>query len=339
MRYAVGYAWDLPEIFENFDSQALKIDGVSLDRLYGDRHKKIFCYKVFKECCKIIVNDIIENDVEFSLPTGSRKTFLRMRTYRDVAFRDARRNGKFMKVDFLKSNFSANQLQLYMYGHRNIPKAKQVYLNPALRDKIIDYTNEGRVYYGKVSKTIKDYYEIIQEKFPRIPITDLKKILNYGWKSLYLVNSYGGDSLVQDYTFWFYIGSLYRDSIKHFDYYKMKLCNKFRVMYNRHKIPWDGYYYFALTETQYRDYKNKLNKRGRPKTKFTFEKLFLYKLYDECSVARSGYKYLFKVKYPIDLGFKIYNEKITLKNIQFIKEREPLKFEDILVFNNEYSYI
>jgi hypothetical protein len=108
MRYAVGYAWDLPEIFENFDSQALKIDGVSLDRFYGDRHKKQFCYKVFKECCKIVVNDIIENDVEFSLPTGSRKTFLRMRTYRDIAFRDARRNGKFMKVDFLKSNFSAN---------------------------------------------------------------------------------------------------------------------------------------------------------------------------------------------------------------------------------------
>ena len=50
-----------------------------------------------------------------------------------------------------------------MYGHRNIPKAKQVYLNPALRDKIIDYTNEGRVYYGKVNKTIKDYYGIQKE--------------------------------------------------------------------------------------------------------------------------------------------------------------------------------
>jgi hypothetical protein len=42
-------------------------------------------------------------------------------------------------------------------------------------------------------------------------------------------------------------------------------------------------------------------------------------MYDECSIDRSGYRYLFKVQYPADLGFKFYNEKITLKNIQFIK--------------------
>jgi geranylgeranyl diphosphate synthase type II len=44
-----------------------------------------------------------------------------------------------------------------------------------------------------------------------------------------------------------------------------------------------------------------------------------HKMYDECSIDRSGYRYLFKVQYPADLGFKFYNEKITLKNIQFIK--------------------
>ena len=89
MNYALGYAWKLDEIFMNFKSQNLIIDGVSLQRLYGDNHKKRLCYKVFRECVKLIVNDIIDNDVEFQLPTGSRKTSLQMHTYRDEEFKKA----------------------------------------------------------------------------------------------------------------------------------------------------------------------------------------------------------------------------------------------------------
>ena len=64
MYYALGYAWKLPEIYENFKSRNLKIDGYSLNQLYGDNHKKALCYKVFKCCLWIILNDVIDNDVE-----------------------------------------------------------------------------------------------------------------------------------------------------------------------------------------------------------------------------------------------------------------------------------
>jgi hypothetical protein len=80
--------------------------------------------------------------------------------------------------------------------------------------------------------------------------------LNFGWKSLYLVNSYGGDVLIQDHNFWFYIGILRRDSLGHFEYYKLKLRNKIKIMYKRKKIPWDGYYYFGLSEERYAEWKN-----------------------------------------------------------------------------------
>ena len=119
------------------------------------------------------------------------------------------------------------------------------------------------MYYGKHPKTLKDYYDAIQAKFPKIPATDLHKILNFGWKSLYLINSYGGDVLIKDSGFWFYIGELRTDSLAHFEYYKKKLRNKIRVMYNRKKIPWDGYYYFGLSEERYAEYINSKKRRGR----------------------------------------------------------------------------
>lgn len=339
MNYALGYAWKLDEIFMNFKSQNLKIDCVSLQRLYGDNHKKRLCYKVFRECVKLVVNDIIENDVEFQLPTGSRKTSLQMHTYRDEDFKKARKNGKFMEVDFLESNFIANQLQLYMYGHRNIPKSKQVYVNKELKQKITDYTNQGRVYYGKIRKTIKDYYEPIKNIFPKIPDSDLHKILNFGWKSLYLVNSYGGDVLISGQDFWFYIGILRKDSLGHFEYYKLKLRNKIKIMYKRKKIPWDGYYYFGLSEERYAEWKNSQKVRGRPRKYYEFGNIILYKVWEDCSLANGHLKYFFRMPYPIDMGFSFYNENLKTKTAEFFLEREPLKFQDILVFNNDYEFI
>jgi hypothetical protein len=79
-------------------------------------------------------------------------------------------------------------------------------------------------------------------------MSDIKRILTYSWKVLYLHNSYGGDTLIKDSTMWFYIGNLKKDPIKHFLYYINKLSIRLRVLYRKKKIPWDGYYYFALTE-------------------------------------------------------------------------------------------
>lgn len=105
-----------------------------------------------------------------------------------------------------------------------------------------------------VQKTIQDYYDQICEEYPNIPRQDIKRILQYGWKSLYLHNSYGGDTLINRQGFWFYCGQLMNDSLKYFEYYKKKMRIKLRIMYKRKRIPWDGYYYFALTQNQYNEY-------------------------------------------------------------------------------------
>jgi hypothetical protein len=85
-------------------------------------------------------------------------------------------------------------------------------------------------------KTIHDYYTQVQAKFPEIDMKDIKRILNFGWKSLYLSNTYGGDVYLRDNDLWCYIGSLRKNSLYHFNYYIHKLSKKLRILYKRKNI-------------------------------------------------------------------------------------------------------
>lgn len=190
-----------------------------------------------------------------------------------------------------------------------------------------------------VQKTIQDYYEDICKEYPNIPQQDIKRILQYGWKSLYLHNSYGGDVLLNRQGFWFYSGQLMNDSVKYFQYYKRKMRVKLRVLYKRKHIPWDGYYYFALTENEYNEYMAQKNKRGRPRKKFTFNKVILYKIYDECNIAESNRVAIFKIPMQIDFGFTIYKTELTTDQAELILVRKPLKFDDILLSKYNYQFI
>lgn len=188
-------------------------------------------------------------------------------------------------------------------------------------------------------KTVKDYYEQLYERFPGVPKKDIQRILNYGWKSLYLHNSYGGDTFIQDKELWCYIGHLKKDSLQYFLYYIKKLSIKLRVLYKRNKIQWDGYYYFALTDQQYEEYIGQKNKRGRPKKNFTFNKVFMYQILDECKIREFGKKYIFRIPYISKVNFKFYVPKLVTDKAELIIKREPLKFKDILVYENKYDFL
>lgn len=190
-----------------------------------------------------------------------------------------------------------------------------------------------------VQKTIQDYYDQICEEYPTIPKSDIKRILQYGFKSLYLHCSYGGDVLINRLGFWFYCGQLMNDSIRWFNYYKRKMKIKLRVLYQRKQIPWDGYYYFALSESQYNDYLSQKNKRGRPKKNFTFSHVVLYKIYDECNITESGKVAIFKIPTSLDLGFNYYKEEITTNKAELVLVRPPLTLEDILLSVYDYEFI
>ena len=172
-----------------------------------------------------------------------------------------------------------------------------------------------------VQKTIQDYYEALATEYPDIPLSDIKRICQYGWKSLYLHNSYGADVLLRRKDFWFYSGKLMNNSLRFFDYYARKMKNKLRILYKRKKIEWDGYYYFALSRTQYEDYLSQKNSKGRPRKIFNFGKVILYKIKDECSIIEHGKIALFRVKMNREKGFTLYEENYRTGDSELISIR------------------
>lgn len=187
-------------------------------------------------------------------------------------------------------------------------------------------------------KNINDYVKQIQEKFPFVSEEDIKRICVYCFKQLYLFNIYGGDVCISDNDFWMYIGNLTNDSLKHFNNYIYKLTTKIRILNKRHKIPWDGYYYFALTENQYLNIKQQENKRGRKRKAFIFENILLYKLYEECNINRGGKKYIYRIPFCSDFGYKKFFKQLKTNKAELIEINNPVNFNDILVTNYKYKY-
>lgn len=188
-------------------------------------------------------------------------------------------------------------------------------------------------------KRIQDYYEEMYKRYPQISKKDIKRILNYGWKMLYVNNNYGADVLLTNNKTWCYFGSLTKNSINHFHYYIQKLILKFRILYNKRKIQYNGYYYFALTEQQYQNYLAQKKKRGRPRKHFEFGPCMLYKILDECKLRNRNKKYIFRVKMPIEQGFKLFYPNYKTGDSEHIITRDPCKFKDILVENCKYELI
>lgn len=188
-------------------------------------------------------------------------------------------------------------------------------------------------------KTIQDYYEDIIKLYPEVSMSDLKRILNYGFKRLLLYNSCGGDVLIKRNKFWFYSGSLMNNSLKWYHYYINKMIIKIRNLYKNRNTEWDGYYYFALTQSQYNDYLNQQCKKGRPKKNFTFNKVKLYKLYDECSLAQHNCEYIFRIPYPIEKKFTEFKPVLVTNKAELIEKRNPLNFNDILLSNYNYQFL
>jgi hypothetical protein len=189
-------------------------------------------------------------------------------------------------------------------------------------------------------KKISDYYKALYELYPEVPKKDIERIMTYGWKLLYLYNIYGGDTLIQDRGIWCYIGRLTKDSVKHFHYYIKKLTIKFRVLYKKKKIPYNGYYYFALSDSQYENFLSQHNKRGRKRKTFQYGNQVLYKILDECRINEYNRRYIFKVPIITDMGFRLYKENFISGEAELVETRDPMKFKDILVNNNEkYEYL
>lgn len=340
MNYALGCAFSTDDLFMNFPYKKLQITCEQCKSITGDNHRDTLVKRVFKENLKLVLNDIIENNVTFWLPlTGNRRCNIHMKRVCGDEFKNLRRGGKWKDIDIVKSMFSGYELRLFMLGKRT-PRVKTVYLNKEFRERISINTNNGMQYGdGKHDKSIRDYYEQMYNMFPSVSQADINRILNFSWKSIYLHNSYGGDTLVTDKNLWCYIGNLRKDSLQHFYYYIRKLTVKLRVLYRRRKIEWDGYYYFALSDSQYEQYSLQKNKKGRPRKHFNFGTVYLYQILDECKINEHYKRYIFRIPYTTQVKTKQYIQELITDKAELVITRDPMKFKDILINENKYEFL
>lgn len=339
-RYSLGCAFNLSEIFLNFPWKKLSITCKECKKIIGDNHRSYLAIRMFKENLRLVIEDIIENNVTFWLPlVGDKKCNMHMHRVQGQVFQKLRQHGKWKDVDIINSNFSGYEIGFYMFGNRT-PRYKTVYVSKKYKKRISELTNNKMSYgEGNIDTTIKDYYEKIYLLFPNVPKSDIHKILNFAWKSLYLHNSYGGDVHVSFTDFWCYFGSLKRTPMDHFYYYIKKLTVKLRVLYKRNKVPWDGYYYFAINEERYQEYLKQKSKKGRRRKYFNFGNIMLFLIKDECRINNTSAKYIFRIPYISNIGIRIYIPELITDKAELIETKNPITFKDILTSNFKYEFL
>lgn len=183
--------------------------------------------------------------------------------------------------------------------------------------------------------TINDYVDVIQEKYPNVTISDIKRILNYCWKMIYLYNQQGNDVLIKNPDLVFFIGKLTKNSLKNYQVYKYKLARRIRFMFKRTKSKWDGYYYFARTRTQFAKYLE----QAKTRKYITFENVKMYRLLEECKVRESDKLYIFRIGGYDSNKFTKFYYNLKTKDAELIIQRDELNMDDLMVSNNNYKYI
>lgn len=145
--FALGHSFSTQEIFHNFPIKKLQMTYDDVREIYSDGDKRSLAASIFNKGMELIINDIIENNVHFLLPTlGTNEAFLYMKKTSGKDFKNAVKHGKWRDVDFLTSNFSGYQLSLKVKSKKRPEKDKTIYVDSAHKNRITELTNEGKRY-------------------------------------------------------------------------------------------------------------------------------------------------------------------------------------------------
>lgn len=142
-----------------------------------------------------------------------------------------------------------------------------------------------------ISKGFSHYLPYIYIKFPFVSQSDIYKILRFGWfnlKKLTLNNIllYFKGELVSIKSV---VPKKYYGNIITYDYkYRDTLLKKIAYLIRLRKLPYDGYYYFYMSNPKYREFlkENKENIKYNKKyplkeqKKYLYRNITLYKFYD-----------------------------------------------------------
>lgn len=141
-RYARGYAFSLSDMFVSFRHKNIKLTCDECEEYFKTRHKQNVGARVMRECVKLVMEDVLENNITFKFPYYNAE--IHMEKISGDEFKKACSHGAFQDIDFLKTNFTAYKPYLYMYGRRT--RKKPINMHNDYKKRLAKYTNEGRIY-------------------------------------------------------------------------------------------------------------------------------------------------------------------------------------------------
>lgn len=141
------------------------------------------------------------------------------------------------------------------------------------------------------------YFSKVKEKFPELSEKQIKEILYYGTRMMFMMSYYGVDLKFQQRKFFVYIGEVMQSGDAYSKYRKARLSARLRVLHNRKKIPYSGKYYFTITKETY----DKMPKKKKCE-KIPLDYVIGFKIPEE-SMLQGG-SYLYEVDMPVEKGYK-----------------------------------
>ena len=137
--YALGWACNLNDVFIRFPYEKCK-NLISNYKTKQLQRKKV--KQVFRTAVEVILNDIIENNVTFKVPSlQSKGGEINFEPIKGEEFKDLKAKGKFSGIDFLETLFTGYQLYLYIHG-----KKFPIYISNYYKQKMENLVNQGKTY-------------------------------------------------------------------------------------------------------------------------------------------------------------------------------------------------
>ena len=160
------------EIYDNFDLSKINFP----DNRNTSKSRKALCAKILNSCFDLIIEDIIENNIIFTLPV-SKKTpaLISIRIITGDDFKKMYVKDLFPGLDFLKTDFTA-PIITYTYWDKRGKQDRNVWLKSVSAWTRL-CTNYSNGYSSNTIKEVDEYLDPLQKIYPYMSKTDLKLIL------------------------------------------------------------------------------------------------------------------------------------------------------------------
>lgn len=309
------FAFNSKELFYGYKKPVTKQDLQSLGYYIKGVEKEECLGEVFAEFVIFLIKEVIVNNLTLAVPAIGAYCTLHTKPIEGEDFKKYRQQGKFLDINFLISDFKAYKIVLTRYRSRDssIFFDTDIALDPGLQKELSEQINSGKQYYDSIPKKFDDYISEFWYLYPKASLKFLKSFIRFGWVQIFHHAKRFRDVFIQTKNHYIYIGNIETLSgFKPETYYRRLMRKKLEKLFITKNIKWDGYYYFCISQQEYKYYfkptenMKKLRRynscRANTTKYFFFDNPKVLFKHPDMAYAFYKYRYMVRAKAPQDFG-------------------------------------